>query len=162
MKVLGFTIGRTEAKEQPKNKPAKKQRMSDNVNKPQPDRVTMEMDALKSAIEEARDTQNPSWVDLIEIYRNSRTDPKVKSEETIAINKLYASPFVVRKDDNDDEELTKLFKRPWFPMFLAACFDKDMEGYTLVEFGQQDENGEFIDCQVFPVPMYTHLGVASF
>ena len=128
----------------------KGKRMSADVNKPQPDRVTMQMSVLRDALDEAEDTSNPSWEKLHLIYKNAIKDGQVITQVTTAINKLQASPFVVDIDKAENEDLTKLFQRPWFAEFLAAIFDAEMWGYTVVEFGQQDEHGEFLGCKVFP------------
>lgn len=127
----------------------KGKRLSGEVNRPQPDRVKMQMATLRQAVENARDINNPSWLDLYEIYRNTMTDAHVRSQYDVAVNKLQASPFVITRDDNDNDELTRLFMRPWFSQFVKAFFDYDMWGYTVVEFGQKDEDGEWEGCSVF-------------
>ncbi len=127
----------------------KGKRLSGEVNRPQPDRVKMQMATLRQAVENARDINNPSWLDLYEIYRNTMTDAHVRSQYDVAVNKLQASPFVITRDDNDNDELSKLFMRPWFSQFVKHFFDYDMWGYTVVEFGQKDEDGEWEGCSVF-------------
>jgi len=133
------------------DKPAKKsKRMSADVNKPQPDRVIMQMGTLREALDEAEDTSNPSWEKLYLIYKNSVTDSQVIAQSQTAVNKLQAAPFVVEVDKKENEDLTNLFLKPWFAEWIKICFDADMWGYTVVEFGQQDEHGDFLSCKVFP------------
>lgn len=128
----------------------KSKRMSADTNKPQPDRVVMQMGTLHDAVEEAKDTSNPSWEKLHLIYNNAMKDGQVITQATTAINKLQASPFVVEVDKTENEDLTLLFQRPWFAEFVKTFFDAELWGYTVVEFGQQDEHGEFLGCKVFP------------
>lgn len=132
-------------------------RYSDQVNLPQPDRVQMELGNLRSYIEEARDTQNPSWTELYRMYENTVTDAEVITQRRIAVNKLKAEKFVISKDGKENEELSALFQRPWFDKFKEHLIEVEMWGYRLVEFGQFDDDGQFIDCQLFPVfNVYPH------
>lgn len=136
-----------------KAEPDEKQRprhLRNEVKAPQPERTVMQMGALRGAVDSARDVYNPSWIDLHNIYRNCITDSQVRCQSQIAVNKLISEDFNVRVDGVDNEELTKLFRRPWFDSFLAALYDAELWGYTLIEFGQIDINGEFTSCKVFP------------
>ncbi|RKE02317.1 phage portal protein family protein [Marinifilum flexuosum] len=131
--------------------PAKNsKRMSNEVNKPQPDRVVMEIGNLNDAVDEAQDTSNPSWEKLYLIYKKAVKDGQVITQSQTAVNKLQAAPFVVEIDKKEVEDLTKLFCKPWFAQWIKICFEAEKWGYTVVEFGQQDENGEFLGCKVFP------------
>jgi hypothetical protein len=132
-------------------------RLSDKVNKAQPDRVAMELGNLLAKAEEARDPHNPSWVELYKIYQNSMSDAEVITQRRIAESKLKAEPFVIRKDGKDDEELAKLFDKPWFDKFREIIIYRELFGYRLVEFGQFDEDGQFISCKLFPLlNVYPH------
>ncbi|WP_346856573.1 DUF935 family protein [uncultured Draconibacterium sp.] len=146
---FSFEIGRAKAAVEPTTQ-KKGKRMSGNVNLPNPDRVSMQMDSLRQAVENARDVNNPVYADLYNIYKNSMTDSQVRSQYDVAVNKLQASPFKITRNEADDDELTKLFERPWFSKFIQILFDAELWGYTLTEFGQIDENGEFVDCRIFP------------
>ncbi|PKQ69384.1 hypothetical protein BZG01_00150 [Labilibaculum manganireducens] len=128
----------------------KGKRMSAEVNKPQPDRVVMQMSTLRQALEEAEDKSNPSWEKLHLIYKNAVKDAQVITQNATAVNELQASHFVVEVDGIENEELTDLFKKPWFADFIKIYYDAELWGYTVCEFGQQDVNGEFLGCKVFP------------
>jgi hypothetical protein len=157
MKILGHTFGKG-------NKPVdipvdttnnsgkenKGSRHSDNVNKPQPDRIKMELGTLRNNIELAADTDNPSYYDMYRMFFNSLTDAEVKTQLKIAKNKVKAEEFIIQKDGVDNEELTKLIERPWFDQFLGILVEAEQWGYTIIEFGQFDDNGEFISCKTFP------------
>lgn len=132
-------------------------RYSDQVNLPQPDRVQMELGTLRTHIEAAKDTQNPSWTELYRMYENTLTDAEVITQRRIAVNKMKAEKFVISKDGTENEELSALFQKPWFDKFKEILVDVELWGYRLVEFGQFDEDGQFIDCQFFPVyNVYPH------
>lgn len=132
-------------------------RPSDNVNLPQPDRVQMELGTLRQRITEAKDTQNPSWTELYRMYENTLTDPEVSTQRDIAVNKVKAEKFIISKDGTDNDEMTALFMRPWFDKFREFIVDKELWGYRLAEFGQFDADGQFIDCELFPLyNVYPH------
>jgi hypothetical protein len=152
-------LAKTQTQEQtPKKGTGKKgSRLSDQVNLPQRDRVQMELGNLRSYVNDASDTQNPSWVELYRMYLNTLTDPEVITQRRIAINKMKAEKFVISKNGADSDELSALFSRPWFSQFKEALVDGELWGYRLAEFGQFDENGEFIDCKLFPpMNVYPH------
>jgi len=132
-------------------------RQSDNVNLPQPDRVQMELGSLRQYVTDAKDTQNPSWTELYRMYENTLTDPEVSTQRDIAVNKIKAEKFIISKDGTDNEELSALFMRPWFDKFREFIVEKELWGYRLAEFGQFDADGQFIDCELFPIyNVYPH------
>lgn len=141
----------------PKTNGKKGSRQSDNVNLPQPDRVQMELGSLRQYVTDAKDTQNPSWTELYRMYENTLTDPEVSTQRDIAVNKIKAEKFIISKDGNDNDELTALFMRPWFDKFREFIVEKELWGYRLAEFGQFDADGQFIDCELFPIyNVYPH------
>lgn len=132
-------------------------RHSDNVNLPQPDRVQMQLGNLRQYVTDAKDTQNPSWTELYRMYENTLTDPEVCTQREIAVNKIKAEKFIISKDGTDSIELTALFQKPWFDKFREFIVDKELWGYRLAEFGQFDADGQFIDCELFPLyNVYPH------
>lgn len=151
-------ISKTKAQEPVKTDNKKRgSRTSDQVNLPQPDRVQMELGTLRANVLSAKDTQNPSWVELYRMYENTVTDAEVITQRLIAVNKMKAEKFVISKDGNDSPELTALFQRPWFSQFKEIFIDAVLWGYRLCEFGQFDENNEFIECKPFPsLNVYPH------
>lgn len=132
-------------------------RHSDRVNLPQPDRVKMQLGSLRQFVDDARDTQNPSWTELYRMYENTLGDPEVITQRRIAVNKIKAEKFIISKDATDNQELTALFQRPWFDKFKEILIDAELWGYRLAEFGQFDLDGQFIDCKLFPaMNVYPH------
>lgn len=130
--------------------PKKVVRPSGNLTKSPIDRIAMQMDTLKSAVDSAIDIYNPDRRDLIAIYENVSKDPHVISQLEIAFNKVISQPFMLSKDGTDDEEATRLLKKEWFEDFQRFCIEPELWGYTLVEFDLQDQNGEFVGCDLIP------------
>ena len=114
------------------------------------DRVQMEQDKLREACEDAVDPENSTRIDLYGIYENSWEDSQVIAEREKAESKLVGEPFEVADNGTDSEEKKALLLRPWFEKFITLAMYVEFWGYTLVEFQDQDENGEFIDVVEFP------------
>ena len=130
-------------------KPERKKRLSEQLTNAPVDRVTMQMNNLRHAIDEALDVNNPSINNLILYYDNAMRDSHVRSQVTVAKNMVLASPFAIGRDGSDDTEAIKLLKRPWFEKFIGYSIDAELYGYSLIEFGEI-KNGEFQDCKIFP------------
>lgn len=130
--------------------PAKKKgRLSEDLIKSPIDRVKMEMNNLRMAVEEAQDINNPRLNTLILYYENAMKDPHVSSQVHTAYNMLLAAPFIISKNGQDDEDLTEALRTPWFEAFLRYALEAELYGYSLIEFGQL-VNGEFESCKIFP------------
>jgi len=127
----------------------KKTRPSVSVVKTPIDRIAMQMDTLKSAVDAAIDIYNPDRRDLIGIYENVSKDSHVISQLEQAYNKVVSQPFMLSKNGTDDEEATKFLKKEWFEDFQKYCIEPEFWGYTLVEFGLIDDKGEFTECDIF-------------
>ena len=112
----------------------------------------MEMDKLNQAAYNALDRDCNDRLDLLAIYFNAWKDSQVISEHEKAEAFLITEPFEVRKTGSEsvDKRRTALFQRPWFTHFLSCVMDAEFWGYQLIEFGAQDERGEFTDVSVFP------------
>lgn len=127
-----------------------KQRQSKTLVKTAVDRVKMDMSKLTAAVESALDPQNPDRLDLIGLYESSWKDSQVIAEREKAEAFVITEPFEVQENDKADKEKTKLFERPWFTEFLSIATTIDFWEYTLVEFQEQDEKGEFVGVKIFP------------
>lgn len=148
MKVFGFNLTRAAAIQPEVLKKGK--RATGMITPQQPDRVSMEMDRLKSAIDSALDINNPDRRDLLAIYEATSKDSHVISQMEIAYNKVVSQPFILSKDGRDDAEATKLLAATWFEDFIKAIISEEFWGFTMVEFDLQDENGQFTGCDIFP------------
>ncbi len=152
MKILGYTIEKQaqNATNTPPTGDKKRKRFSGEVNEPRPDRTKMQMDELRDAVESALDPQNPRYSDLYGFYEQTIKDSEVITQITNATDKLEAEPFAITVDGDDNDDLTKLFKKSWFTDLLWCLFEYDMWGYTVAEAGQFADNGTFKNFSVFP------------
>ena len=129
-----------------------KARKSTLIHRQSPDRIRTEMDKLNQAAYNALDRDCNDRLDLLAIYFNTWKDSQVISEHEKAEAFLITEPFEVRKKGSEivDKRRTSLFQRPWFTHFISFVMDTEFWGYQLIEFGEQDERGEFTDVSVFP------------
>lgn len=114
------------------------------------DRVKMEIGELSKAVEYALDPVNSDRIDLLTMYENSWKDSQVIAEREKAESYLITEPFEIQEGDTCNKEKTKLFERPWFTHFVSIAMYADFWEYTLAEFQEQDEKGEFVDVKIFP------------
>lgn len=130
--------------------PKRSGRKSKLLTKQPLDRVKMEIGNLTKAVENALDPLNSDRTDLLTMYENSWKDSQVIAEREKAESYLITEPFEVQEGETMDKEKTKLFERPWFTHFITIAMYTDFWEYTLAEFQEQDEKGEFTDVKVFP------------
>lgn len=129
-----------------------KKRKSSLPKRQGPTRIKMEMDSLTMAVLDALDPDNSDRINLLEIYDNTWKDSQVISEHEKAEAFLITEPFEICKKGSDtvDKKRTRLLDRPWFTSFLTFAMDTEFWGYQLIEFGDQDQKGEFEDVRIFP------------
>lgn len=127
----------------------KKGRLSSDLTAAPIDRVKMEMNNLRMAVDEAQDIYNPRMNTLIQYYDNAMKDPHVQSQVQTAYNMLLAAPFMLSKNGNDDPALSELLQTPWFEAFIRYAFEAELYGYSLVEFSQLVD-AQFETCNIFP------------
>lgn len=134
----------------PKKGRKKVDRKSKSLVKQPLDRVKMQIGDLTKAVENALDPVNSDRTDLLTMYENSWKDSQVIAEREKAESYLITEPFEVLEGEILNKEKTKLFERPWFTHFITIAMYTDFWEYTLAEFQEQDEKGEFTDVKVFP------------
>ena len=142
-----------QAKQEPEPVPRRKRkRYSESLRQLPPNRVRMQMDTLSKATLAALDPEYSDRSRLLDMYENTVKDSQYIAEHEKAVAFLITEPFDVcpTGTENADKERTGWFQRPWFTHFLSIAMDTEFWGYTLVEFGQQDARGEFLDVSVFP------------
>lgn len=140
----------TNKKTAPKKGRKKVDRKSKSLVKQPLDRVKMQIGKLTEAVENALDPVNSDRTDLLTMYENSWKDSQVIAEREKAESYLITEPFEVLEGEAMNKEKTKLFERPWFTHFITIAMYTDFWEYTLAEFQEQDEKGEFTDVKVFP------------
>lgn len=129
-------------------KPRRK-RLSQNAIKHPVERIDMQMQNLKNAVDWARDVNSPVRSDLVLIYEQTEKDGQVESQLGTARDLITERPFEITVNGTDNDQLKELFQRPWFEKFVGLVFDSEFWGYTLLEF-QQIIDGEFSDVMEFP------------
>lgn len=130
--------------------PVKKKRVTSQIDTTvTEDRVSMEMDTLVRAIEEAIYPGHPDRRNLLAIYANTEDDAHVISQIEIAKSRLLSEPFVLMRNGSEDAELIEKFRAPWFEDWLSIIIDSIMWGYTLVEAGPVTD-GVFENFSIFP------------
>lgn len=132
--------------------PRKRKRLSEAIRRMPPNRVKHDMQQLNQAVEAAL---SPAYSDrsrLLDLYESTVKDSQYIAERDKAEAFLITEPFEVCavETENIDKERTELFRRPWFTHFLSIAIDVEFWGYTLIEFGPMDVQGEFTDVSVFP------------
>ena len=139
-------------KETPPAPRKRRNRVSSKLERLGVSRVRMDMTNLNRAAENALDPNNSDRSTLLDIYERTVKDGQYIAEHDKAVAYLITEPFVItnKKTGKEDQEKTKLLERPWFTNFLKIALDVEFWGYTLLEFQQQDSNGEFLDVIVFP------------
>jgi len=143
-------LSRLFAKQEPIQAPPKRKKNFPQSALPdQQYRITMSMDNLKAAIDQAIDVYNPNRNELLLLYFQTMKDSHVKSQLEIATNKVASLPFKIWQGDTENEDLKYLFKKPWFDDYIRIFMEAELWGYTLGEFGNL-VNGEFDEMKVFP------------
>jgi SPP1 gp7 family putative phage head morphogenesis protein len=142
-------LSRILGKNEPAAPPAKRKKSFPNSAMPDPQyRITMSMDNLKAAMDQAVDVYNPNRNELLLLYYQTMKDSHTKSQLEIAINKVASLPFRIWDGDTENEDLKYFFKKPWFDDYIKTFIEAELWGYTLGEFGDM-VNGEFKNMKVF-------------
>lgn len=96
-------------------------------------RVKMELDTWRNAVESAENILLPRRDDLYKLYRQAMEDDTLLSETRKAHIMVQRSPFVVKRKDKDNTDMTELFNKPWFRLFLRHWLDAEFWGHSLIE-----------------------------
>jgi SPP1 gp7 family putative phage head morphogenesis protein len=108
-------------------------------------RVKMELDTWRNAVESAENILLPRRDDLYKIYRQALEDETLLSEIRKAHIMVQRSPFVVQRKGKDNNDLTRLFKKPWFRLFLRHFLDAEFWGHSVIELIMKDGEVATID-----------------
>jgi SPP1 gp7 family putative phage head morphogenesis protein len=111
-------------------------------------RVKMELDTWRNAVESAENIMLPRRDDLYKIYRQAMEDETLLSEIRKAHIMVQRSPFVVQRKGKDNDDMTRLFKKPWFRLFLRHFLDAEFWGHSVIEVLWKD--GEVLTIDLLP------------
>ncbi len=142
-------FGATKQTEVEEVKPKRKKKLPADMIPDPTYRVSMQMQTLKDAVNEAIDVYHPNRNQLLLLYHWVTKDSHLKSQTEIAINKVAGLPFKVWKGDTEVDDLKYHFKKPWFDDYIRVMIEAEQWGYTLVEFAEM-EKGQFRGCKAFP------------
>ena len=127
-----------------------KKRIYNRVKKVRQYHVDLEMDTLGQAVDAAKDTENPDFDDLYNIYDQIKKDRHLKSQQETAIVDIQQAPFRVVVDKKEDEELKDLFDTEWFDDSVQYFGDAEFWGHSLVEYPEVNEDQVFDECFLIP------------
>lgn len=117
-----------------------KKRLFPRLNRKAPYRVRIGLDKLEQAIMAAENPYQPNRILLHAIYRTVMRDLHLKSQTRTICNKIIASDFVLEKDGQQDDELKKLIRRPWFNKYIKYWTEHLWHDHSLVEFYPMQES----------------------
>lgn len=128
----------------------KKRRIYNRIKKARIYHTELEMDSLGSAIDAAKDPENPSFDDLYNIYDQIKKDRHLKSQVQLAINDIQQSPFILKVDGKEDKELKELFDTEWMDDAVQFLAEAEFWGHSLIEFPEVNEDQEFDESFLIP------------
>lgn len=114
-------------------------------------RVKAEFKNFRTALDTAQNPLMPDRRSLYAFYREVELDDEVTTQARTAYMTVQRAPFEVRRDKKASDELTDLFKRPWFFDLMHTAVMTEFWGHSLVEFNPaMADNGEF--CSYWTLP----------
>lgn len=99
-------------------------------------KVNMQIDAWEKANALAEDQERPRRYLLLSMIRQAMKDPHLISQVNNRLEKFAGEPYAWFDEGTDtiDDELTKLFQRPWFYEYMKLYASTPFYGHNLVEF----------------------------
>lgn len=105
----------------------------------------------KTAIEAASDPDNPDYTLYNELKESLKVDLHLMGIIESRVTPVQRKKFkIIDKEGNENEELTELFKKPWFEDFIKFSIESRFEGFTILELFELDENGELSVINTIP------------
>lgn len=135
MKIFGFTISLSK-----KNKATttatvtnSKKRATKAIRKQIKREVSWQINDIKTALDFAKNFDNPDRSKLFKIYDYIRKDAHLQSQIKTAFFKVESEPWLLYKDGKPDEAASKLYRRLWFNKLIHFALEKEFYSFTLVE-----------------------------
>ncbi len=113
-------------------------------------RIREDISTFRSALLRAENLHNPSRIELYRLYKDCMLDAQLSSVIQTRKASILSSEFIVSKDGKEDKDLSGLFESKWFFEFCSLALDSMYFGFSLIEFGDLDENNEFKDISLVP------------
>lgn len=128
-----FTAGQLNMTQPNMPTPNGRRSMRSHLNRQYQYRVKMELDTWRTAVESAENILLPRRDTLYYVYRQALEDETLLSEIRKAHIMIQRAPFTVQRKGKDNDELTKLFKKPFFKQMLRHWLDAEFWGHSVIE-----------------------------
>ncbi len=101
-----------------------------------------DISAWQGALRSAMNVDTPRRARLQGIYTDIMVDAHLSSQIELRSRALHATPFVLKKDGEVEQEATDMLNAmPWVEHLNGHIFDTDLYGHTLCEFTSDPERG---------------------
>lgn len=105
----------------------------------------------KDAVAVASDSKEPNYVALAELYQNLLLDGHTMSAIDSRVLRVQRSKFVLKKDEDEVEEVKAFFERPWFEDFVAGVMHSKFAGPRVLELYELAPSLELESCGLIPM-----------
>ena len=113
------------------------------------------IDDWKIAVMSATDPDDPRRGLLYRFYQSLYMDEHLQTTIDNRVLPVQQSEFrMVDKNGNENEEATRLLKRPWFHELIRICFLHRLQGVSLADISHLDDNMELSDVEEIPMSNY--------
>lgn len=113
-------------------------------------RIRTDISTWRSALQYAEQIQFPVRLELYRCYAEVMLDSHLSSVIDLRKDYILSSEYIVTKDGKEVPELTEKLKCKWFYDFVNLSLDSIFFGFSLIEFGDLDDRGEFSSIELVP------------
>lgn len=111
-------------------------------------RTRQDIAKWRIAVITAENEDNPYRVELLRLYKDVVTDTHITALMETRKNAILSSKFIVMdKNGKEIKDKTDLINKQWFNDFIDLSLDSIFYGFSLIEFGDL-ENNEFDDVEL--------------
>jgi len=113
------------------------------------------IDDWRLAVASATDPDDPRRGLLYRFYQSLYLDEHLQTTIDNRVLPVQQSEFrMVDKNGKENEEATKLLKRPWFHELIRICFLHRLQGVSLADISRLDDNMEIASVEEIPMSNY--------
>lgn len=105
----------------------------------------------KDAVAVASDPKEPNYVALAELYQNLLLDGHTMSAIDSRVLRVQRSKFVLKKDEDEVDEVKAFFERPWFENFVENVMHSKFAGPRVLELYELAPSLELESCGLIPM-----------
>lgn len=119
----------------------KRIRLIDQIEKTVIFQTRKDIQDWNKAVDRARSVLRPDRTDLMDIYRDISIDGHLSGIITSIKNKIKSRIYhIIDEEDEEDEEMTKVFRKKWFYDYLDYAVDAFFYGFSLIQLGAIIDN----------------------